>query len=184
MSLEWRSNVSKLPLLIIAHAKCSRSQTQDNLRFEAAMKGITIIRHTASLGRQDGLILAQVTIQAQAFRRGLDEVKSADINPSRRTNDAVCIFSYEYLKSNWAVTRRGESARWAHPTIRLIYSDSQQHECEKSPVLAQCYVRVVVKLLLPLNTNRYKYSRNLRIKKLWMILDLIRIQVIAAFKCS
>ena len=41
-----------------------------------------------------------------------------------RTNDAVCIFSYEYLsdtvKSNCAVKFIGESARWADLTIRLV----------------------------------------------------------------
>ena len=39
-------------------------------------------------------------------------------------NDAVCIFSYEYLfkaaKSNWAVKRFGESARWTDFTILLL----------------------------------------------------------------
>ena len=51
-------------------------------------------------------------------------VTSAEISPFRRTNDAVCIFSYEYLsemaKSNCAVKRIGESARWADLTMRLI----------------------------------------------------------------
>ena len=49
---------------------------------------------------------------------------SAEIRPSRRTNDAVCFFSYEYLsetaKSNCAVKRMEESARWADLTIRLV----------------------------------------------------------------
>ena len=35
--------------------------------------------------------------QARAFRRGLDVAMSAEISSSCRTNDAVCIFSYEYL---------------------------------------------------------------------------------------
>ena len=39
-------------------------------------------------------------------------------------NDAVCIFWYEYLsetaKSNWAVKRIRQSARWADLTIRLV----------------------------------------------------------------
>ena len=60
--------------------------------------------------------------QARAFRRGTDVVTSAEISPSRRTNDAVCIFSYEYLsktaKSNFAVKRIRGSARWADFTIR------------------------------------------------------------------
>ena len=62
--------------------------------------------------------------QARAFRRGLDVVTSAEIRPSCRTNDAVCNFSYDYLseaaKSNCAVKRIGESARWADLTIRLV----------------------------------------------------------------
>ena len=62
--------------------------------------------------------------QARAFGRGLDVVTSAEISPLRRTNDAVCIFSYEYLsetaKSNCAVKRIGESARWDDLTIRLV----------------------------------------------------------------
>ena len=65
--------------------------------------------------------------QPQVFRRGLYVVTSAEISLSRRTKDAVCIFSYEYLseaaKSNSAVKRiHGirESARWADLTIRLI----------------------------------------------------------------
>ena len=49
--------------------------------------------------------------------RGLDVVTSAEVSPSRRTNDAVYIFSYEYLsetaKSNCAVKRIGESVRRA-----------------------------------------------------------------------
>ena len=62
--------------------------------------------------------------QARAFRRGLDVVTCAEISQSRRTNDAVCIFSYEYLsetaKSTWAVKRRAESAIWDDLTIRPI----------------------------------------------------------------
>ena len=63
--------------------------------------------------------------QALAFRRGHDVVTSAEISPSRHTNDAVCIISYEYLsetvKSNCAVKRRlWECARWADLTIRLV----------------------------------------------------------------
>ena len=77
--------------------------------------------HTASLGRRDG---HKSPHQARAFRRGLDVVTSAEIRPSRRTNDAVCFFSYEYLsetaKSNCAVKRMEESARWADLTIRLV----------------------------------------------------------------
>ena len=46
------------------------------------------------------------------------------MSPSRRTNDALCIFSYEYISetaiSNCAVKRIGESARWADPNIRLV----------------------------------------------------------------
>ena len=34
---------------------------------------------------------------SRAFRRGLDVVTRAEISPYRRTNDAACIFSYEYL---------------------------------------------------------------------------------------
>ena len=59
-----------------------------------------------------------------ALRRGLDVATSAEISPSRHTNDAVCIFSYEYLsetvKSNCAEKRIGESARWADLAIRLV----------------------------------------------------------------
>ena len=62
--------------------------------------------------------------QARAFRRGLDVVTCAEMNPSRRTKDAVCIFSYEYLsetvRSSYAVKCMGESARWADLTIRLL----------------------------------------------------------------
>ena len=75
---------------------------------------------TAALGRRDGLILAQAPHQAQAFRQGLD-VTSAEISQSRCTNNKLCIFSYEYIsetaKSNCAVNRIGESARWADLTI-------------------------------------------------------------------
>ena len=53
--------------------------------------------HTASLGMRDGLISSQVTTSSRAFRRGLDVVTSAEISQSRHTNNAVCIFSYEYL---------------------------------------------------------------------------------------
>ena len=78
----------------------------------------------ASLGRRDGLISAQSPHQSRAFRRGRDVVTIAEISSSRRTNDAVCIFSYEYLsktgKSNCTVKRIGESARWADLTIRLV----------------------------------------------------------------
>ena len=35
--------------------------------------------------------------QARAFRRGPDVVTNAEISPSRRTNDAVCISTYDYL---------------------------------------------------------------------------------------
>ena len=59
-----------------------------------------------------------------ALRRGLDVATSAEISPSRHTNDAVCIFSYEYLsetvKSNCAEKRIGESARLADLAIRLV----------------------------------------------------------------
>ena len=62
--------------------------------------------------------------QARALRRVLDVVKSAQISPSRRTNDAVCMFSYEYLsemaKSNCVVKRIGETVRWSDLTIRLV----------------------------------------------------------------
>ena len=48
----------------------------------------------------------------------------AEMSPFRRINDAVCIFSYEYLsetvKSNCSVNCIGESARWADLTIRLV----------------------------------------------------------------
>ena len=68
--------------------------------------------------------------EARAFRRGLHVVTIAEIGPSRRTNDAVCIFSYEYLsetaKSNCEVKRIGESARWASLTI-TCRSENQQH---------------------------------------------------------
>ena len=70
-----------------------------------------------SLGRRDGLISAQVTTW-RVLRSAHPAVP----------NDAVCIFSCEYLsetaKSNWAVKRIylsiGESARWADLTIRLV----------------------------------------------------------------
>ena len=56
--------------------------------------------------------------------RGLDVVTCAEMNLSRRTKDAVCIFSYEYLsetaRSSCAVKCMGESARWADLTIRLV----------------------------------------------------------------
>ena len=59
----------------------------------------------------------------------LDVVTSAEINPSRHTNDAICIFSYEYLsetaKSNSVLKRIGDSARWADVTIHLVV-----HECQ------------------------------------------------------
>ena len=63
--------------------------------------------HTASLGRQDGLISAQVSTAHIAV-----------------PDDAVYIFSYEYLSetatSNLAVKCIDESARWADLTIRLV----------------------------------------------------------------
>ena len=66
--------------------------------------------------------------QALAFRRGLDVVTCAEMSPYRRTKDAVCIFSYEYLsetaKLNCAVKRIGESARRADLTIRLAVKAS------------------------------------------------------------
>ena len=69
-----------------------------------------------------GLSVHKSPHQSRAFRRGL--VTSAEISPSRRTNDAVCIFSYEYLseteKPNCAEKRIGESARWDDLTIRLV----------------------------------------------------------------
>ena len=62
--------------------------------------------------------------QARAFRRGIPVVTSAENSPSRHTNDAVCIFSYEYLsettKSNCAMKRFGQSARWADLTIHFV----------------------------------------------------------------
>ena len=81
--------------------------------------------HTASLGRRDRLISAQVTHQARAFRRGLDVVTSAEISPSRRTQHAVCIFSYESIEGgkielSSKVNYFGENARWADLTIRLV----------------------------------------------------------------
>ena len=55
-------------------------------------------------------------------------VTSAEMSPSRRTNDAVCIFSYEYIsetaKSNWSVKSIGDGARWADLTIRITNSCS------------------------------------------------------------
>ena len=75
--------------------------------------------HTASLGRRDGLISAQVT-----FRREIDTVMSAEISPSGHTNDAIYSFSYKNLSetatSNSAVKRIGESARWADLPIPLV----------------------------------------------------------------
>ena len=53
--------------------------------------------------------------QARVFRRGLDVVTS-----SRHTNDAVRIFTYEYL------SEKTHEMGWSHTTR----SESQQHECE------------------------------------------------------
>ena len=87
-------------------------------------------------------------------------VKSAEISPCRRTNDAVCrtIFSYEYLFeaaiSNRAVKRLGESVRWADLTIRLIVktnSMSVKNQCivnQYNIFLSPFSVKCVIKLAL------------------------------------
>ena len=84
--------------------------------------------------------------QARASRRALDVVTSAEISPSRLPNDAVCIFSYEYLsetvKSNYAVKRIGESVRWAGLTIRLVVKANSMSARDR--MMAQHWAIVVM----------------------------------------
>ena len=100
------------------------------------------IRHRCK-GEKDSSQHHKSPHQARAYRRGLDVVTGAEIRPSCRTNDAVCIFSYEYLsetaKSNCAVKRLGESARWANLTIVKINSMSARRVSSLRYIIISTY---------------------------------------------
>ena len=96
--------------------------------------------------------------------------------------DAVCIFSYEYLsetaKSNCAVKRIGESARWADLTIRFVVkansmsSRKGNHLTKKRLVLEtnktpEAIFRRIVSKLGHLNETKYCASpRTISVKDL------------------
>ena len=85
--------------------------------------------------------------QVRALRQGLDVVTSAEISPYRRTNDAFSLLSYEYIsetsKSNCAVKRFGESAKWPDLTIRLVV------KANSMSTRTQCTVTFVLQRDLP-----------------------------------
>ena len=95
--------------------------------------------------------------QARAFIRGLDVVTCAEISPSRRTNDAVCIFLYEYLsesaKSNCAVKRIGESVRWADLTISLVM---------KNNIMSVRWADLTIRLVMKNNIVSVRWAETLQ----------------------
>ena len=138
--------------------------------------------HTASLGRRNGLISAQINhIKPEPLRKGLmwwRVLRSAHLAVP---NDVVCIFSYEYpsekAKSNWVVKRIGESARWADLIIRLVVKinimsarSTDYNRLGKNQVIADLFVIIPV-LYKSVNTACAKIETNNNLTRISKICD-------------
>ena len=76
--------------------------------------------HTASMRRRNGLISAQVTTSRKARAWCGDKCRDQPIEPYQRCSMHFLVRISETAKSNCAVKRIGESARWDDLTIRLV----------------------------------------------------------------
>ena len=72
--------------------------------------------------------------ESRAFRQGLNLVTRPGISPCRRTNDAVCIFWYDYLvvKAN-SMSAREKENEWVNITLCRFLHNQGNIASEVSP---------------------------------------------------